>query len=80
MDVGFISSSGGSGGGFSTLDILAKCLFNVWALSNGCISMVLLFFKGGGGFLLFLRFVISFATLYYCFGGVLGSDNVFFNL
>ena len=39
----------GKWGGFSTLDILAKCLFNVWALSNGCISMVLLFFKGGWG-------------------------------
>ena len=43
MNVGFISSSGGRGGGFSTLDIFAKCLLSVWALSNGCMSILLLF-------------------------------------
>ena len=66
-------------GGFSTLDIFAKCLLSVWALSNGCMSILLLFFRGGCGFLLFLRFVISLAILYHCLGGVLGSANVCFS-
>ena len=52
--------------------VFAKCL----GLLNGCMSILLLFFRGGGGFLLFLRFVISLAILYHCLGRVLGSDNV----
>ena len=72
MEVGFISLSGGSGGGFSTLDILAKCLFDVWDLSNGCISMVLLFFKGGAGFLVFkiCNFICNFIPLFWGSFGV----------
>ena len=51
---GGLGSSSGRGGGLSTFEMLAKCLVSVWALSKGCISTVLLllFLKGGGGFIL----------------------------
>ena len=77
---GGLGSSSGRGGGLSTFEMLAKCLFSVWALSKGCISTVLLLFlKGGGGFLLFLKLEISLAILYHCLGGVFGSESVSFN-
>ena len=62
-----------NGWGLSILDMFAKCLFKVWALSSGCISTESLFLSGGGGFLLVFKLEISFAILYHCFGGVLGS-------
>ena len=39
-----------------------------------CIIRVI--FRGGGGFLLFLNFEISFAILYHCLGGVFGSARL----
>lgn len=50
--------SSGKGGGFSILEIFAKCLFRVCALSRGCMSNESLFFRGGGGFCLFFRLEI----------------------